>query len=50
MLQCFANQNARVYSKHGSLKIMKIPTKKGEHSCKCKELKRENCVVQKGAD
>ena len=41
MIQCFVNQNAHVYMKQYTfswLIIMKIPTQKGEHSCKCTEL------------
>jgi len=45
MLQCFANQNAlhkTVNMVHVQVvffvKVMKIPTQKGEHSCKCTEL------------
>ena len=51
MLQCFATQNAHVYinSKQSSFlykKIMKIPTQKGEQSCKCTELKRGNKLLR----
>ena len=40
MLQCFVNQNAHVYIEQKTwqfslLKVMKIPTQKGEHSWKC---------------
>ena len=43
MFQCFVNQNAHVYIKQSTwkfslIKVMKIPTQKGEHSCKCTEL------------
>ena len=39
ILQRFVNQNAHVYIKQFSLlKVIKIPTQKGEHSCKCSEL------------
>jgi len=42
-LQCFVYHKAHVYIKQSTwwlsfLKVMKIPTQKGEHSCKYTEL------------
>ena len=47
MLQCFANQNAHVYIKHGDCLYTnnKNTKPKGEHSCTELSLKRKEGIM-----